>query len=151
MEANLTKEYYMRQALIEANLAIKRKEIPVGAVVVHNHIILSRAHNATISLKDPTAHAEILAIREACRIQQNYRIPECDVYVTLEPCPMCLGSLVQARIRRLIFGALDPKWGAVESIMAFPFEAMNHSVQVTGGILYEECGTILKDFFSNKR
>jgi tRNA(adenine34) deaminase len=102
-------------------------------------------------LNDPTAHAEILAIREACRKRENYRISDCDLYVTLEPCVMCLGAVLQARIRRLIFGALDPKSGAVESIMTLPFDRMNHSIEIEGGILAEECGKILKDFFANKR
>ena len=147
----MTDESFMREALLEAKRAAENNEVPVGAVVVSDKKILSRAHNGTISLNDPAAHAEILAIREACRIINNYRIPGCDMYVTLEPCAMCLGAICQARIRRLIFGALDPKSGAVESIMTFPFDRMNHTVEIEAGILSEECGKILKDFFTEKR
>lgn len=151
MNGALTDESIMREALLEAKRAAENNEVPVGAVVVMDKKILSRAHNCTISLNDPTAHAEILAIREACRIQKNYRIPGCDLYVTLEPCVMCLGAILQARIRRLVFGAHDPKKGAVESILTFPFDRMNHTVEIEAGILSEECGKILKDFFANKR
>ena len=151
MSELMTDESFMREALLEAKRAAENNEVPVGAVVVSDKKILSRAHNGTISLNDPAAHAEILAIREACRIINNYRIPGCDMYVTLEPCAMCLGAICQARIRRLIFGALDPKSGAVESIMTFPFNRMNHTVEIEAGILSEECGKILKDFFTEKR
>ena len=144
-------ESFMREALLEAKRAADKNEVPVGSVVVSDKIILSRAHNCTISLNDPTAHAEILAIRDACRIKKNYRIPDCDLYVTLEPCAMCLGAICQARVRRLIFGALDPKSGAVESIMTFPFDRMNHTVEIEAGILSDECGKILKDFFAERR
>ena len=146
-----THESFMREALLEAEQSAKNNEVPVGAVVISETKILSRAHNRTILMHDPTAHAEILAIREACRIKKNYRIPGCDLYVTLEPCAMCLGAILQARIRRLIFGALDPKSGAVQSIMTFPFDRLNHPLEIEGGILAEECGKILKDFFATKR
>lgn len=144
-------ETYLRQALEEARRSLRTGEVPVGAVVVSDGKILSQAHNETISSQDPTAHAEIVAIRRACLIRNNHRLPGCDLYVTLEPCPMCLGALVQARIKRLVFGAHDPKGGAVESIMKFPFDRTNHRVDVTGGILEEECSQILEDFFKNKR
>ena len=144
-------EFFMREALLEAKRAAENNEVPVGAVVVLNNKMMSRAHNGALSLNDPTAHAEILAIREACRILNNYRIPGCDMYVTLEPCAMCLGAICQARVRRLIFGVLDPKSGAVESIMTFPFDRMNHLVKIEGGILSEECGKILKEFFAERR
>ena len=151
MSEATTDESFMREALLEAKRAAENNEVPVGAVVVSDKKILSRAHNGTISLNDPTAHAEILAIREACRMERNYRIPGCDLYVTLEPCAMCLGAILQARIRRLIFGAHDPKTGAVESIMTFPFDRMNHTVEIEAGILSDECGKILKDFFAERR
>jgi tRNA(adenine34) deaminase len=151
MREATTDESFMREALLEAKRAAENNEVPVGAVVVSDKKILSRAHNGTISLNDPTAHAEILAIREACRMKRNYRIPGCDLYVTLEPCAMCLGAILQARIRRLIFGAHDPKTGAVESIMTFPFDRMNHTAEIEAGILSEECGKILKDFFVTRR
>ncbi len=146
-----TDESFMREALLEANRAARSDEVPVGAVVVSDKKILSRAHNRTISMDDPTAHAEILAIREACRVKKNHRLPGCDLYVTLEPCAMCLGAILQARIRRLIFGAADPKSGAVESIMTFPIDRMNHPLKIEGGILAVECGKILKDFFAERR
>ena len=143
--------FLMGEALIEARAAGREGEVPVGALICREGKILTRAHNRLIAMNDPTAHAEILAIREACRRIGNCRIPECDLYVTLEPCAMCLGAMVQARIRRLIYGAADPKGGAVMSIMRFPFERTNHRIEIKGGILAGECGTILKDFFRARR
>ena len=144
-------EFYLRLALEEARESLNAGEVPVGAVVVSEKKILSRAHNETISSQDPTAHAEVVAIRRACLMRNNHRLLDCDLYVTLEPCPMCLGALVQARIKRLVFGASDPKGGAVESIMRFPFDRTNHQPEVIGGVLAEECSQILEDFFKNKR
>ena len=144
-------EFFMRQALIEACKSLKKDEVPVGAVLVSENEIISRAHNEPIAKNDPTAHAEIIAIRKAGSKKKNYRLSGCDLYVTLEPCAMCLGSAVHARIRRLVFGALDPKGGAVESVMKFPLERMNHRVEILGGILAGDCGKILKDFFKMKR
>ncbi len=144
-------EFFILQALKEAKKSAKKGEVPVGAVVVSGNEVLSRAHNDSIAKSDPTAHAEMRAIRKACQKRKNYRLPDCDLYVTLEPCSMCLGAIVHSRIKRLIFGAYDPKGGAVQSIMKFPFARMNHSVEVKGGILAEECGRILKDFFKQKR
>lgn len=143
--------FFMNEALLEAKKAAKNEEVPVGAIVVADRRILSRAHNRAVSMNDPTAHAEILAIREACRIHNNYRIPDCDLYVTLEPCAMCLGAILQARIRRLIFGAPDPKSGAVRSVMALPIDRMNHPLEIEGGICAAECGKILKAFFEKRR
>jgi tRNA(adenine34) deaminase len=151
MNISLDHKDMMKQALLEARKAEKKGEVPVGAVVVEDNKVIARAHNQTITAKDPTAHAEILALREACRIKNNHRIPECDLYVTLEPCVMCLGAVVQARIRRLVFGGHDPKSGAVESMMVFPFDKTNHIVKIKSGILAEECGKILKDFFKERR
>lgn len=141
----------MRVAMEEARKSSANGEVPVGAVVVFENMVLSKAHNETVQRDDPTAHAEIMAIRKACETKKNYRIPGCDLYVTLEPCAMCLGTVIQARIRKLVFGAYDPKSGAVESIMKFPFDKMNHRVEIKGGVLAEECGNILKDFFKGKR
>ncbi|MEA3421443.1 MAG: tRNA adenosine(34) deaminase TadA [Acidobacteriota bacterium] len=146
-----TDKYFIRVALAEARKSSENGEVPVGAVVVFENMVLSKAHNETIVTGDPTAHAEIMAIRKACETKKNYRIPGCDLYVTLEPCAMCLGTVIQARIRKLVFGAYDPKSGAVESIMNFPFDKMNHRVEIKGGVLAEECGNILKDFFKGKR
>jgi len=146
-----TDKYFMRVAMEEARKSSANGEVPVGAVVVFNNMILSKAHNETVKRSDPTAHAEIMAIRKACETKKNYRIPGCALYVTLEPCAMCLGTVIQARIRKLVFGAFDQKSGAVESIMKFPFDKMNHRVEIKGGVLAEECGNILKDFFKGKR
>ena len=144
-------EYFMEQALLEAAQAKEKGEVPVGAVLVADKKIFSRGFNSTLEKNDPTSHAEIVVIRKACDLRGNYRISDCDLYVTLEPCAMCLGAAVQARIRRLVFGALDPKAGAVESIMHFPFDRTNHHIEIKGGILAEECGQILRNFFKDKR
>ena len=143
--------FFMRQALNEAQKSIVKGEVPVGAVVVADKKILSRAHNESIGRHDPTAHAEILAIRKACQKRKNYRLPDCDLYVTLEPCPMCLGAALQARIKRLVFGAYDPKTGAVSSVMNFPFDRLNHRLEIKSRILADECGQVLKNFFKDKR
>ena len=146
-----TDEYFMRKALAEAKKAASAGEVPVGAVVVTSGKIIGRGRNGAIERSDPTAHAEIIAIRSACLKEQNYRLPDCDLYVTLEPCAMCLGAAVQARIQRIIYGTPDPKAGAVESTMKFPFEKMNHKPGIKSGILASECGMILKSFFKKKR
>ena len=143
--------YFMRLALYEAENARLRGEVPVGAVVVLGGEVLSSGHNLNVGSFDPTAHAEVVALRKAGALLRNHRLPECDLYVTLEPCAMCLGAMIQARIRRLIFGAFDPKGGAVRSIMEFPFDRTNHRMEIKSGILAEECGKILKDFFRRKR
>jgi len=142
---------FMKKALQEAAKAATAGEVPVGAVVVQDGHIVSRGSNTPVKSSDPTAHAEIVALRSACRKAGNYRLPDCDIYVTVEPCAMCLGALVQARIRRLVFGALDPKAGAVSSIMKFPFERTNHRPEVLGGILADECAKLLRDFFRDRR
>ena len=144
-------EFFMRQALVEAQKSLSKDEVPVGAVLVSENEIISCAHNEPVAKNDPTAHAEMIAIRKAGSKMRNYRLSGCDLYVTLEPCAMCLGAAVHARISRLIFGALDPKGGAVESVMKFPLERMNHRVEIVGGVLAGECGKILKDFFKIKR
>ena len=144
-------EHFMRQALAQAEKACKKGEVPVGAVLVSEDKILSRAYNQPLRWFDPTAHAEILAMRKASQKKKNYRLSHCDLFVTLEPCAMCLSAAVQARIRRLIFGAYDPKSGAVVSMMRFPLEKTNHRLEIRGGVLAEECGKVLKDFFKKKR
>ena len=144
-------EYFMQKALLEAKKSRERKEVPVGAVLVSGNMVFGCSHNQPIARNDPTAHAEIVVIREACSKRKSYRLPDCDLYVTLEPCAMCLSAAVHARIRRLVFGAYDPKGGAVESIMKFPFEKTNHRIKIKGGILADECGRILTEFFSEKR
>lgn len=144
-------EYFMGRALAEAKKAALAGEVPVGAVVVAADNILSRGHNTSIRHSDATAHAEIQAIRRACSKRKNHRLPDCELFVTLEPCAMCLGALVQARIKRLIFGAFDPKAGAVESVMKFPWARMNHRPEITSGVRVEECAFVLKDFFARLR
>ncbi len=141
----------MRQALAQAARARERGEVPVGAVIVSKGKILGRGYNRPVSRTDPTAHAEVEAIRKAARRRGNYRLNDCDLYVTLEPCAMCLGAAVQARLRRVVFGAKDPKSGAVQSIMRFPFKKMNHRPEIKGGVRAAECGRILRDFFEKKR
>jgi tRNA(adenine34) deaminase len=144
-------EFFMGKALAEAEKSLEKKEVPVGAVLVSGNKILGRGHNDPILRNDPTAHAEITAIRKACLKKKNYRLPDCELFVTLEPCAMCLSALVHARVKRLVFGAYDPKAGAVESMLKFPFEKTNHRIEIKGGVLADECGKILKDFFLKKR
>jgi len=144
-------EKFMGEALKEACKAAERGEVPVGAVIVSGERIMARGHNQPIKKNDPTAHAEIIALRKACAHQQNYRLAAGVMYVTVEPCAMCLGAIVQARIKRLVFGALDPKAGAVLSIMTFPVERTNRRMEILGGVLAEECGRVLKNFFKVKR
>jgi len=144
-------EKFMRVALAQARRAQARGEVPVGAVVVSRGKILGRGHNRSAGRNDPTAHAEIEAIRRACRTNQNYRLTDCDLYVTLEPCAMCLGTAVHARLRRIVYGASDPKAGAVRSVMRFPFKKLNHRPEIRGGLLARECGLALKDFFKERR
>jgi len=144
-------KFFMGKALAEAEKSLKKKEVPVGAILVSGNKILGRGHNEPILRNDPTSHAEISAIRKACLKKKNYRLPDCELFVTLEPCAMCLSALVHARVKRLVFGAHDPKAGAVESMMKFPFAKTNHRIEIRGGVLADECGKILKDFFQKKR
>ncbi len=123
-------EFFMGKALAEAEKSLEKKEVPVGAVLVSGNKILGCGHNEPILRNDPTAHAEITAIRRACLKKKNYRLPDCEIFVTLEPCAMCLSALVHARVKRLVFGAYDPKAGAVESMMKFPFEKTNHRIEI---------------------
>jgi tRNA(adenine34) deaminase len=145
-------EMSMRLAVKEARKAGERGEVPVGAIIVDaTGTVLSRGFNRPISVCDPTAHAEIIALRKAARKKGNYRLTGATLYVTIEPCAMCLGAILQARIQRLVFGADDPKAGAVRSIVRFPVEKTNHRLDIEGGILAVECGRLLKDFFAAKR
>ena len=144
-------ERFMREALKEAGKARARGEVPVGAVVVVQGGIVARGSNRPVSTRDPSAHAEIVALRKAGRKLGNYRLSGCDLYVTLEPCAMCLGAAVQARIARLVYGASDPKSGAVHSIMEFPFDKLNHRPEIASGVLADACSAVLKEFFRKKR
>ncbi len=142
----------MAQALLEAGKAFDKDEVPVGAVIVHNGQIIAAAHNECIIGVDPTAHAEILALRQAASVMQSIRLEECDIFVTLEPCAMCAQALAHARIRCLYFGAYDPKGGGVEhGARVFSQATCHHRPEVIGGIYEKECGEILVDFFRQKR
>ena len=148
----MTDEQFMRVALAEAATAARAGEVPVGAVVVADGAIVGRGFNAPIARHDPSAHAEIAALRDAAAKLRNYRLPGCDLYVTLEPCAMCAGAIMQARIRRLVYGAPDPKTGACGSVVDLPAEPrLNHHTTVVGGVLGEECGALLKTFFADRR
>lgn len=141
----------MRLALAEARKAAARGEVPVGAVLVKEGRVVARGHNRPVASSDPTAHAEIVAIRKAARKFGNYRLPGFTLYVTVEPCPMCLGAIVQARLGRVVFGAEDSKAGAVVSRLRFSLDQANHRPEISGGLCREECGQLLKDFFRQKR
>jgi tRNA(adenine34) deaminase len=143
----------MRQALLEAQQATHQDEVPVGAVLVaRDGTVLARAHNQTISLCDPTAHAEILALRAASLALGNYRLPSTTLYVTIEPCIMCMGALLQARVARIVFGAKDPKWGGAGSRYNLAADtSLNHTIDVQGGLLENECRELIQDFFRAKR
>ena len=142
----------MRAALEEAEAAAESGEVPVGAVVVAGGEIIARGHNRSETDNDPSAHAEIVALREAARRTGNYRLTDATLYVTLEPCAMCMGALVQARIERLVFGAYDPKAGAAGSAIDLSDSpSFNHRFEINGGVLAEECGAPLKAFFESRR
>ena len=142
----------MRLALGEARRAFEEEEAPVGAVVVQDGRVVARAHNRPIHLNDPTAHAEILALRRAARKLANYRLTGCSLYVTIEPCAMCAGAIVLARLRRVVFGARDPKAGAGGSTLkVLNHPKLNHQVEVAHGIVAEVCASILKEFFRARR
>lgn len=145
-------EGYLREAIAEANAAERCGEVPVGAIIVCNAEIIARGRNRVIAEQDPTAHAEIVALRAAGRALGNYRLEGCDLYTTLEPCAMCAGAILHARIRRLIFAAADPKAGACGTVLqVLNHPALNHRVEVTAGLLAEECGALLSSFFRSRR
>ena len=143
---------YVRAAIAEANDAQANGEVPVGAVVVHENIIIGRGQNRVLRDSDPTAHAEIVAIREAGLHLQNYRLEDCTLYVTLEPCAMCAGAILHARIARLVYAAADPKAGACGSVLSvMNHSQLNHKVEVVPGLLAEECSALLTNFFIERR
>jgi len=145
-------EKFMREALALAGEAAAAGEVPVGAVVVKDGRVIGRGFNRPIGSADPTAHAEIVALREAAAAERNYRLPGCQLFVTLEPCAMCVGALVHARFARVVFGAKDPKTGACGSIVDLPAIAhWNHHGRFEGGLLADECSAALKDFFAARR
>ena len=148
----MSDENYMREALLLAAAAQARGEVPVGAVVVKDGEIIGRGYNQPISGHDPTAHAEVVAMRDAARRMGNYRLTGCELYVTLEPCIMCAGAIMHARVARLVYGAADPKTGACGSVVdLFADTKLNHHAAVVRGVLAGECGALLSAFFRRRR
>lgn len=150
--ADPSDEAYMRMALEEAAAAERAGEVPIGCVIVLNERVIARAANRTITDCDPTAHAEMLALRAAAKAAGNYRLIGSEIYVTIEPCAMCAGAILQARVQRLVYGADDPKGGAVRSCFAvFEHPRVNHRVKVTSGVLADEAAALLQKFFAARR
>jgi len=142
----------MRQALEQARIAAGEDEVPVGAVVVSGENVVGRGRDSRMALRDPTAHAEVLALREAAKCLGDWRLENCEIFVTLEPCPMCAGAILLARVRALYFGASNPKFGAVGTrLNVLGKHGWNHQVQVFGGILADDCARLLADYFQTKR
>ena len=151
MQAELDRQF-MQQALSQAQLAAAAGEVPVGAVLVRDGQIISTGFNQPITNSDPSAHAEMMALRAAAQSESNYRLPSTTLYVTLEPCTMCAGAMLHARVERVVFGATDPKTGAAGSVLnVFSEKQINHQTQIEGGIMGEECGQVLRDFFKERR
>ncbi|MCS7150841.1 MAG: tRNA adenosine(34) deaminase TadA [Endomicrobia bacterium] len=145
-------KHFMLIALKEAKKAYAKNEVPVGAIVVCKDKVISKAHNLNIKLNDPTAHAEILALRKASNILKNYRLTDCELYTTLEPCPMCAGAMVYARIKRLVYATDDPKSGACKSVVNIVNnKRLNHRIEVVSGVCKKEAEHLLKKFFKNLR
>jgi tRNA(adenine34) deaminase len=143
---------YMQMALAEARKAYQRAEVPIGAVVVCNDQVVGRGFNLREQTQDPTSHAEMIALREAAANEDSWRLEDCQLYVTLEPCPMCAGAILQSRIKRLVYGASDPKAGAVRSLyQLLDDNRFNHQVEVEAGVLQKESAQLLKDFFRELR
>jgi tRNA(adenine34) deaminase len=149
---NETDERYMRLAIEQAEIAQENGDVPIGAVIVHNGQIIGKAYNQREQLQDPTAHAEIIALTQAAAALESWRLEDCTMYVTLEPCPMCAGSLVLARINRLVYGCDDPKTGAVKSLYNIVTDSrLNHRIEVINGVLADECSDLLEQFFQKRR
>lgn len=149
---NAPSDDFMQLALEQARHAWDLGEVPVGAVVVKDGQVIARGYNQPIGKHDPTAHAEIVALRAAAEVLGNYRLPGCELYVTLEPCVMCSGAMMHARLARVVYGASDPKTGACGSVVdLFGQEQLNHHTEVSGGVMAEECGAMLKSFFAARR
>jgi tRNA(adenine34) deaminase len=148
----MSHEHFMQLALAEAEQALRENEVPIGAVIVHEDRVIASAHNQREQLRDPTAHAEMIAITQAAEARQSWRLDGCALYVTLEPCPMCAGAIVQARLPVVVYGATDPKAGAVETLYHLLNDPrLNHRAEVVGGVLAEPCGRILSEFFQQQR
>jgi len=145
-------EIFMREALTLARQAAEAGEVPVGAVVVRDGAVVGRGYNRPVSQRDPTAHAEVIALRDAAGNIGNYRLSGCELYVTLEPCAMCAGAIIHARISRVVYGAADPKSGACGSVVnLFEESRLNHHTVIAGGVMAEEASKLLQDFFSERR
>jgi len=145
-------EYFMRLAIEEAVKAYNIEEVPVGAIVVKDDAIISKAFNMRETLNDATAHAEVLAVQRACTSLSSWRLLDCTLYVTVEPCPMCAGALVNARVKRIVYGISDLKGGACGSIINIANNpSLNHRIEITGGILEDECKKLMQDFFKKRR
>ena len=142
---------FMQQALKCAQTAQEKDEVPIGAIIVKDNKIIAKGYNKCITLKDATAHAEIVAIKKACKKLSNYRLNDCSIYVTIEPCSMCMGALINARIKNLYFGAKDIKAGACGSILDISKIKLNHKINIFSGLLEQDCAKIIKEFFKNKR
>jgi len=152
MTENLTDIHFMQHALELAQAAAQAGEVPVGAIIVKDGVVIGRGSNAPIGTHDPTAHAEIQAMRDAAQHLGNYRLVDCTLYVTLEPCAMCTGAIQHARIARLVYGANDPKTGACGSVVNLMAEAkLNHHTEMMSGVMATECGSVLTDFFRQRR
>ena len=148
----MSDEFFMREALSLAREAAAAGEVPVGAVVVKDGAIVGRGYNRPVSGRDPTAHAEVMALRDAAARLDNYRLGGCDLYVTLEPCAMCAGAILHARVGRVVYGAADPKSGACGSVVnLFAESRLNHHATVASGVMAEEAGRLLQEFFSKRR
>lgn len=143
--------FWMQEALIQAQCAARQGEVPVGAILVQDNQLIASAFNQSIQDCDPSGHAEIIALRKSAKLIENYRLLNTTLYVTLEPCIMCTGALIHARIQRLVFGAFDPKAGAVCSVCQLLDIKLNHRIEIISGILSEQCGQILSDFFKSRR
>ena len=145
-------QIYMDEAVKQASEALEKDEVPIGAIIVYKRKIIARAHNQTRMLKDPTAHAEMIALTQAASYLKNERLTGAIIYVTVEPCAMCAGALILARVKRLVYGADDPKAGACGSVLDIVRnKKLNHRIEVKKGVLAEGCGTLLKEFFKKKR
>jgi tRNA(adenine34) deaminase len=143
---------FMQQALEQAGLAALAGEVPVGAVIVRNGEVIAKAFNQPITNHDPSAHAEMLALRQAALAEENYRLPGTTLYVTLEPCTMCAGAMLHARVDRIVYGAADPKTGAAGSVLdVFSSKQLNHQTIIEGGVMGQECGQLLREFFKERR
>ncbi len=142
----------MKMAIEQARIAEENGDVPIGAIIVYENQVIGRAYNQREQLKDPTAHAEIIALTQAAAFLESWRLHGCTIYVTLEPCPMCAGALVLARLDRLVYGCNDPKTGAVRSLYNIvQDERLNHRLEVTSGVLADECSQLLQDFFKRRR